>query len=180
MLSSIKKRKQKVIARINTRIQGLRERAEDELKSLIEMPNVVLSARGTNAGFADFDSWTIGLNPWFLKKHEEQFIIHTVGHEMAHLITVSIHGRRIAEHGKEWQKVMKAFGLPPDATHTYSIAGAPNIKHIWVCDCQEHHVDTKKHNRMKMSAKDIHGHLWADQERYSCNLCGKALWLAVD
>ena len=80
------------------------------------------------------DDWTIRLNPVLCFENVEHFIVQTVGHEAAHLITGVVFGRtkqvedpktgklvtkKIRGHGAEWRSVMVKLGLKPDRCHTY-------------------------------------------------------------
>lgn len=105
--------------KVGKRIVGLIDHAANRYGIIIPVPKVRYSLRGGAAGAANFNQWVVELNPTLLTHYEDEFITHTVGHEVAHFVAVSKHGTVIFPHGKEWQRVMKEFELPPKITHCY-------------------------------------------------------------
>lgn len=81
-------------------------------------PCIDFSLTGVVAGRAYYHDWTVRLNRKLLERHPDHMINVTVPHEIAHLVARKVYGPRIKAHGKEWQSVMRDFGLKPDVCHS--------------------------------------------------------------
>lgn len=105
---------------VQARISHLIDFSANELGIIIPKPKVIYNIRGTKAGTANFNHWVLDFNPKYLSAYRDEFIVDTVSHEVAHLVTVKRHGTDIFPHGRQWQSIMRAFGLPPKITHNYA------------------------------------------------------------
>lgn len=98
--------------------------------------------RGRTAGQAWFPAGEppfLRLNLHLLRENREDFLVRTVGHEVAHLVDRAIAGKaRIRPHGPSWRAVMAAFGLPASRCHHYSTTPArrPARTYPFRCDCR--------------------------------------------
>lgn len=144
--------------RVETRVNFLINLANTELGAQLQIPKVQYTLRSTTAGIADAGEWSLRFNPIFLVDNADEYIEHTVGHEVAHLVALSTYGVPIFPHGREWQKVMKLFGLPIKISHRYDLSKVA-VTEQWQCGCQKHVVSKRMH------AKLLAGEL------YQCNAC---------
>ena len=105
-------------------------------------------------------------NPVLLRENPRRFIQQTVAHEVAHLVARRIHGSRIRPHGREWQAVMREFGVEPRRCHDFDTTRS-TLRRLrrfrYHCDCSEHQITTIRHNRVLAG------------QRYLCRRCGEAL-----
>jgi SprT protein len=133
----------------------------------IEIPKIKFDIEGRSAGQCQYYYGTacncvLRFNLAFLKKYEKDFIQYTVAHEVAHYAVFVLYDRtQIRPHGKEWQMIMRVFGIKnPRRCHDYD-SGMANPRYPWVyrCKCQDHSLSTRRHNNVKRGAL------------YSCNTC---------
>lgn len=97
----------------------------------IPLPTVSFDCLGGTAGQACFMKtrtaggqevsreacWHLRFNPILLMAHEDEFVEDIVPHEVAHLVAVHLFPRAGANHGVEWQVVMRALGFEPLIYH---------------------------------------------------------------
>lgn len=107
----------------------------------------------------------IRYNPYIFAKYFSSSLHTTVPHEVAHYVTDQLYGlRNIRPHGREWQQVMRAFGVAPRATGNYDLSGIPvrrQRRFSYRCACREHQLSCVRHNKVQRK-----------QMRYLCQLCG--------
>jgi len=133
-------------------------------------PRIRLDLRGQVAGqaiwHADGKS-ELRFNSDIVQRHRNDFLQHTVAHEVAHLVTVACFGR-VRPHGAEWRSVMRHFGIDdPVRCHNYTLDESRlqrQRRWDYVCSCTRHQLSTTRHNRMQRN-----------RARYFCRRCGAAL-----
>lgn len=104
---------------------------------------------GKVAGRA-FDSHRIELNEILYNENKNDFHAGTIPHEVAHCVVYRLYTDHKAPHGKEWKKVMIAFGIEPETYHNYSIRNASRLKiYDYFCECQDWQFTSIRHNRVK-------------------------------
>lgn len=152
-------------SKVGQRVNSLITKTEELYGITIPTPKMRFTLRGEAAGMADCtkEIGALNFNPILLVENEEEFIEHTVGHEFAHVVTVRLHGTDIFKHGREWQRVMKNFGLPPKISHDYDTSNVILLPRTWKCDCAQHQVTQYMHNQLLKGAM------------YLCNNCGVAV-----
>jgi SprT protein len=137
----------------------------------IEIPKIKFDIEGRAAGQCRCCCGTVcncvlRFNSEFLRKHEEDFIRYTVAHEVAHYAVFVLYDRtQIRPHGKEWQMIMRVFGIKnPRRCHDYD-SGMANPRYPWVyrCKCQDHFLSTCRHNKVKRGTV------------YGCDICKEVL-----
>jgi SprT protein len=110
----------------------------------------------------------IRYNGLIFSKFFEDNINSTIPHEVAHYISDVIYGlNNIKPHGKEWKKIMLAFGADAAVTATYDLSGIPLKKqslHTYQCHCREHQLTATRHNK-------INKHRY----QYYCKSCKQVL-----
>lgn len=85
---------------------------------------VTFDLRGTTAGVAYSRSGRIKINMGLYRENVADFRTDTIPHEVAHVVAYHVHrGRRIKPHGREWQGIMRFFGLDPKRCHNYDTTG---------------------------------------------------------
>lgn len=96
----------------------------------------------------------------------EHYIKQTIGHEVAHLVVEQMYKDvfpNIKPHGVEWQRAMKAFGLPADRCAKYDASEIKSarrtIKYQFSCNCKVHEVGPKINTNI------------ASGRTYSCRDC---------
>ncbi len=103
---------------------------------------VFFDLKGRTAGQAWFPAQGepfIRLNMELLRANHEDFLVRTIGHEVAHVVDRVIAGRaRIRPHGASWRAVMAAFGLPATRCHQYQTTAArkPSQTFPFRCGCR--------------------------------------------
>ena len=125
-------------------------------------PRCSLKQRGRAAGTAHLQKNEVRFNEYMLLQDPEHFLKTVVPHEVAHIVVFQIYGADVKPHGKEWQAVMlKVYGIKPDRTHTFETP--PKNVYLYVCDCQEHQLTIRRHNRIERGCE------------YICKVCKSGL-----
>lgn len=123
-------------------------------------PEVYYYNRGTAAGKAHFGTspGRIGIHETFLQENPDDMVHDTVAHEVAHLVVFwkwqcePLSQSHPRAHGREWQQVMRRFGIEPKRTHRYDMSNVARRRvRYWVysCRCRSHKVSTVTHNRIQ-------------------------------
>jgi SprT protein len=100
------------------------------------MPNVAFDLRGRTAGQAFWEQNLLRYNAVLLIENIADFETDTIPHEVAHLIARQVFGKKIASHGDEWKRVMRAFGVSPSRCHAYDVTNsAVGGLASYTCDC---------------------------------------------
>lgn len=127
-------------------------------------PKVKFYLKGTTAGKADLLNNIVILNHILLVENPDDFLEDTVPHELAHLLTFAMFGRKAKAHGKEWKSVMRALGVEPTRCHSLDVSNVGN-RHSYRCACKSHQLSTQRHNKIRRGAS------------YICKSCGHVLVL---
>jgi SprT protein len=106
---------------------------------------VVFNARLTSCGgkayYTRFGCTPVKLEygSQFITEFTEWFVHEVTGHEVAHLVSVSLHGHAGRGHGPEWKRVMIALGLDPKRTHNkvLSSKAAKRAEFQYTCACTD-------------------------------------------
>lgn len=106
----------------------------------------------------------IRYNPYIFAKYFADNLQNTVAHEVAHYIADMVYGiKNIKPHGREWQAIMRQFGVEAKVTCSYDLLGIPQRQHrrfAYQCLCRSHEISTRRHNMI------LRG-----QRRYHCPAC---------
>ena len=155
-------------ARVTTKIQHGIDLAKRRYNIEINMPTVVYKKRGTTAGTANYQTWTIDLNPVLLSENVDKFIERTVPHELAHLICdlVYPHAHRPVRgvkrdvHGSYWKDIMRTLGVPANEItrcHSYDTTNArkKTSSYQYKCDGCGHvfTLGPKRHAKLQTNAR---------------------------
>jgi SprT protein len=152
----------------------LQRAAELFARSFAQIP-VHFDLRGRAAGMYTVRSGVakIRYNPHIFAKYFSSSLHTTVPHEVAHYVTDQLYGlHNIRPHGREWQQVMRAFGVRPQATGNYDLTGVPvrrQRRFSYQCACREHQLSCVRHNKIQRR-----------QMRYLCQLCGTLIRFSGD
>lgn len=105
------------------------------------------------------------LNWPLLKANEQDFMVDTIPHEIAHLFQ-DILAPAERTHGPIWQKLMRRMGLNPERTHSCDTTEARRDKQLftYVCACKKHYV-----------SKIIHNKIQRYRQIRRCKLCHKSI-----
>lgn len=147
-------------------------RAADIYGRDFPLPAVLFDLRGRMAGMYRVVGVerAIRYNPWLFAKYPVDGMAITVPHEVAHYVTDLLYGfDHIRPHGREWQEVMRAFGLDPRAAihHSLDLTGIPQRRqrrHAYRCACRGHELSTVRHARIQRRTV-----------QYYCRRCGSEL-----
>lgn len=134
-----------------------------------KMPGVSFELTGTTAGKAYCGRDLISLNYVLFKENEKDFYEDTIPHEIAHLITWALYGRKAKAHGAEWKKVMLSIGASPSRCHNYDVSSVRKKKsgYNYVCKCNIVHTLTKaRHTKIANGYSSV-----------ICKKCKSQLWL---
>lgn len=152
--------KAEVLAIVQEYILTAQKRFGDKVKTV---PEVQFKTKGRTAGWCRYDHFTgkhtIDINPILLNENKDEMLNVTVPHEVAHCVVHQLydHSNRWSKpqpHGREWQSVMRAFGLDPDRCHCMDVSTINNLRNNGVtfqykCNCQVHMVSQIKHTKMQ-------------------------------
>ncbi|MFT5132255.1 MAG: SprT protein [Gammaproteobacteria bacterium] len=154
------------------------ERAKDLFeRDFVHIP-VRFDLKGRAAGMFKVSGKqsVIRYNPYIFAKFFDENLRQTVPHEVAHYVTHEMHSLKrhfalrhshVRPHGKEWQDVMFKLGADPSRTCNFDMTGIPvrvYSYHLYVCDCRQHQLGSRRHNRV-----------FRRQANYHCRLCGSLL-----
>jgi len=162
--------------RVNDKIRACLLLAVEKYGRSFPMPRVIFTKRGRVAATANVQDNTINCNAILLSENEEEFISHTVPHELAHLIdfqlnpgnfqrtrTITRSGRygwtKCDLHGKTWKAITVAIGGTPERCHSYdttnSRVGRKTVKHAYTCkDCGTIMLlGNKAHGQMQIGSR---------------------------
>ena len=112
--------------------------AENRYGKTYSMPSVSYDLNSTIGGTANYSLWHIQVNTRLLVENKDDYLINTIGHEVAHLVTSDNHGESVKSHGKEWAETMAVFGLEPERCHNYKTYKKPRKRlkrFVYVCQC---------------------------------------------
>lgn len=116
-----------------------------------QLPSLDFFRRRTDAGRAVLQRGHIELNEDLLERFPEPMLRETIAHELAHVLTWRLFGRRARAHGPEWQAIMRDwFGVEPERTHRFELTGlAVRRQRRWHyrCDCRDHAMSAVRHHR---------------------------------
>jgi len=133
--------------------------AEKNYGKIYSMPSVSYDLNSTVGGTANYSLWHIQVNPRMFVKNKDHYLINTIGHEVAHLITSDNHGDHIKDHGKEWKDTMAIFGLEPKRCHSYQTYSKPRKRQkrfLYVCQCNRVYRLTVTRRRQIDRGKEVY------------------------
>ncbi len=126
----------------------------------LPMPTILYDINSARlGGQANYRKNHIRVNPVFLNAYGDDYIKHTIGHEIAHLTAGKRYGWGISAHGLEWKNEMARIGLPAKRCHSYKVpegvkVGKNVTKHA--CSCElcgyKTEVGSKVANKIKAGA----------------------------
>lgn len=163
----------------------VRERLRDRLafarlnwRKPFRMPTLGYSLKGKTAGTANYRSWVIQLNAVLLRENPEEMVYDTLVHELAHLLTVALHGSEASAHGPEWKAVMRSLGVEPSRTHSMDVSNA--VKGEWVfkyrCACGDHILTEAGHRAIVQRRRSATCKLCGRVPRYSSEYRHQGVW----
>lgn len=130
----------------------------------LPMPTILYDINSARlGGQANYRKNHIRVNPVFLNAYGDDYIKHTIGHEIAHLTAGKRFGWGISAHGLEWKNEMARIGLPAKRCHSYKVpegvkVGKNVTKHA--CSCErcgfQSEVGSKVANKIKAGATYRH------------------------
>lgn len=138
---------QEIKNRVETAVLDCFIMAENLFGKGFTIPEIRYDLIGKSAGQAVYDRYgkvkhTVRINPVLLNENPEYIILQTVPHEMAHVVVNTFYedrGIRVKGHGREWQRVMRFFGLEPHRCHNLDVSSINNIKnqseYHFICGC---------------------------------------------
>jgi predicted SprT family Zn-dependent metalloprotease len=90
-------------------------------------------------------NWYFRWNLEAARKYTQDYLVNTVGHEVAHHIADTIHGTSCG-HDKRWKAVMRDLGLEPARCHSYKLTPARRPRKFqWECpECHFRHEFTQR------------------------------------
>ena len=122
-------------------------------RSRMTCPTLLFVRGRLYAGRAHYPDQRIEINEDLLERYPEPMLRETIAHELAHLITQRVHGRRARAHGPEWQQMMRDwFNVEPERTHHFDMTGIDvrrQQRFRYRCECQEHELTSVRHKRAR-------------------------------
>lgn len=157
--------------RVNAELRRCIKVASEHFNRSFDFPNIEYNVRGTAAGYAKSDTYTVSFNPVLLMENVDEFIKRTVIHEFAHLVDAIVYpetrqcgfvytktGRvrrtKRSLHGPTWKEIMSLLGGPTSRCHTYDVSNArvkQKAQHIYRCNgcSKEMSLGPKRHRSMQ-------------------------------
>ena len=130
--------------------------AEKNYGKIYGMPSVSYDLNSTVGGTASYSRWHIQVNPRILVENKNDYLINTIGHEVAHLITSDNHHGKRMGHKKEWKDTMAVFGLKPERCHKYKTYSKPRKRqkrYLYVCECDILSVTVTRRRQIERGAE---------------------------
>ena len=118
--------------------------------------------------------WYSTSSSWFrwnlpvAEQNSDDYLVQTVGHEVAHHITRTVYPHATS-HGWEWKNVMRQLGLEPARYHNYAVTPARIVKRPfkYLCPCG----DTHKITATKFKNFVLRGLYSNGDTKYRCTNC---------
>ncbi len=115
-----------------------------------DLINVELSkTMKSNGGYANYRTRNIKLN-----KRLHQLNLDELGetfiHELAHIISNDLYGKKGRGHGKNWKYTMSLLGKEATRCHKMDVSTIVK-RHAWKCNCMTHKVSTRRHSQLLRS-----------------------------
>lgn len=121
---------------LKQRVEACFQSAERYFSCTFKRPEVSLKLRGQKAGVAHICENRLRFNKVLYEENRQHFLLHTVAHEVAHLVSYQVYGKRIRAHGPEWQAVMQqVYQLPAARCHNYAVQRSAKIHYLYRCQC---------------------------------------------
>ncbi|HIE54013.1 MAG TPA: hypothetical protein EYP90_02330 [Chromatiaceae bacterium] len=145
------------------------ERARRRYGAKIEPVEIRFDLRGLAAGqYRNHPVPLIRFNAELASRQFEAFCRLTPPHEVAHHVVDQLQGPgNVRPHGREWQAVMREFGLEPSRCHDFDIRSASirrQRRFRYRCACRTQELSATRHNRI------LRG-----ERYYFCRVCGERL-----
>lgn len=134
------------ITRINKRIKECKKLTGIDVDHVVvfDIKSASLAGQAYYYNDTEYQTHKLRLNPAYLLSNPDHFIHDTVAHEYAHLAAYQKHGTKIAPHGKEWARMMKAVGLEPNVYHAMEVTreavATTGIQARFVCCIKCNHL----------------------------------------
>jgi len=152
---------------LKQRVEACYQTAERHFNCVFKRAEISFQLRGQKAGVAHISENRLRFNPVLYKENREHFLLHTVAHEVAHLVTYHLYGNRIRAHGPEWQAVMQTvYRLPAQRCHSYAVNRTAKTHYLYRCQCPDREpfaLSAQRHARVN---KGMH---------YLCKVCRATL-----
>lgn len=152
---------------IQARVEECLQMAERHFQRTFKRPEISFQLRGQKAGVAHIDDNRLRFNPTLYAENHAHFLEHTVAHEVAHLITYAVYGKKIRAHGPQWQEVMQeVYELPANRCHSYAVRSTRRTHYLYQCQCPQREpfaLSAQRHARIN---KGLH---------YICKTCSARL-----
>ncbi len=140
---------------IRTRINVLVEKHTNKVRKFKNCatfltPKVEFFNKGRKAGWAKYNSHTVGFNELIARDNWEEFE-NTIIHEIAHLATIRLFPYAKQHHGPEFRRVMHHMGGSGATYHNYDVSSVTTKqkRYVYACDCDTHALSGLKHARVK-------------------------------
>lgn len=148
---------------IKQRVETCYQTAERYFNCSFKRPDISFKLRGQKAGVAHICENRLRFNPVLYQENRTHFLLHTVAHEVAHLVSYQLYGNSIRAHGSEWQAVMQhVYQLPANRCHNYAVKSTAKTHYLYRCQCDAREpfaLSAQRHARIN---KGLH---------YLCKAC---------
>ncbi len=137
---------------LHQRVESCYQQAEQFYLKAFPRPEIRVNLRGRAAGVAEAGRNRLRFNALLYQENPEAFLDQVIPHEVAHLITWQICGRRVRPHGREWQQVMtQVFALEAKRTHAFDVQRAAKENYLYQCGCPDriHRLTIRRHRRVE-------------------------------
>ena len=136
-----------------SRVEACFQAAERHFNCSFVRPAVSFKLRGQKAGVAHICENRLRFNPIMYQENREHFLLHTVAHEVAHLVSYKVYGNKIRAHGPEWQAVMQnIYQLPASRCHNYAVKSTIKTHYLYSGACPHREpfaLSSQRHARVK-------------------------------
>lgn len=165
-----------LVLQVTEKVRKSIEIAEKHYSRQFRLDALLFDLKGRSAGQWKYsrkdNSHTIRINRVLLEEDPQAVINQTAPHEVAHLVTYQVYGRRVAAHGSEWQGVMRdVFGLQPDRCHSIDTANSSPTPFVYTCSCpKQFRFSARRHNAQVRRKKGA-----SRKGAYHCKTCNSEL-----
>lgn len=129
------------------------------------LPDFRFHHNGTTCGMAHVSQHgdTISLHETLMAHNFDDMLCNTVPHEVSHIVTTHVFGKKVRPHGREWKHVMAdVMRVEPRVYHSYDVS-VLNVRRqqriTYLCGCRSHEVSATIHHKI------VRG------KQYTCKTC---------
>lgn len=147
--------------KILSKIADLQETCQQVFGRTFEVSVHMNNRLTSTAGRAFYETGRLEFSTKLYAANEEQFLLDTVVHEFAHVVSWELFATR--GHDANWKSVMNTLGATPSRCHSYAVQKRETKTYAYQCACRVHQFTPQRR-------------AWAKKGKtYICIHCAKQL-----